>query len=41
VHPTPGENGPGPQRIIVGQDGDIWYTPDHYRTFKEIKAAKT
>jgi guanyl-specific ribonuclease Sa len=38
VHPTPGENGPGPQRIIFGQDGDVWYTPDHYTTFKEIKA---
>lgn len=37
VHPTPGETGPGPQRIIIGRDGDIWYTPDHYKTFQEIK----
>ena len=37
VNPTPGEHGPGPQRIIIGQDGDIWYTPDHYKTFKQIK----
>ena len=37
VHPTKGINGPGPQRVIVGKGGDIWYTPDHYETFKKIK----
>lgn len=37
VHPTPKTTGPGPQRIIVGKDGDIWYTPDHYRTFQRIQ----
>ena len=37
VHPTKGINGPGPQRIIFGKSGDIWYTPDHYETFKKIK----
>jgi ribonuclease T1 len=37
VVPTPGERGPGPQRLIVGDDGDIWYTSDHYRTFRRIK----
>ena len=37
VHPTPGENGPGPQRIIIGKQGEIWYTADHYKTFKKIK----
>ncbi len=39
VHPTPGEKGSGPQRIIIGQAGEVWYTPDHYRTFKQIKSA--
>jgi ribonuclease T1 len=34
--PTPGERGPGPQRLIVGDDGDVWYTSDHYRTFHKI-----
>jgi len=29
VHPTPGVNGPGPQRIVVGQGGEMYYTPDH------------
>ena len=33
VHPTPGLNGPGPQRIIRGQGGELYYTPDHYRSF--------
>lgn len=37
VHPTKGINGPGPQRVILGKGGDIWYTPDHYDTFKKIK----
>lgn len=38
VHPTPGEHGPGPQRVIIGQAGEVWYTPDHYKTFQEIKS---
>jgi filamentous hemagglutinin len=33
VHPTPGVNGPGPQRVVVGQGGEMFYSPDHYRTF--------
>lgn len=33
VHPTRGVNGPGPQRIILGKDGEAFYTPDHYGTF--------
>ena len=37
VHPTQGINGPGPQRVIFGKGGDIWYTPDHYETFQKIK----
>lgn len=38
VHPTPGEQGPGPQRVIVGREGEIWYTPDHYKSFREIQS---
>jgi RHS repeat-associated protein len=37
VHPTPGVAGPGTQRIIVGADGDVWFTPDHYETFVRIQ----
>ncbi|WP_010581818.1 ribonuclease domain-containing protein [Schlesneria paludicola] len=40
VHPTPGETGPGPQRVIIGQEGEIWYTPDHYRTFYRINSGE-
>jgi ribonuclease T1 len=36
VHPTPGVSGPGPQRIVVGREGEIYYTPDHYRTFQRL-----
>ena len=33
VHPTPGGKGPGLQRIVIGQNGEIYFTPDHYKTF--------
>jgi RHS repeat-associated protein len=33
VHPTPGVSGPGPQRVVVGQGGERFYTPDHYQSF--------
>lgn len=36
VHPTPGLSGPGPQRIVTGAKGEIYYTPDHYRTFQRL-----
>ncbi len=36
VHPTDGIDGPGPQRIVVGEAGDWWYTPDHYASFVEL-----
>jgi guanyl-specific ribonuclease Sa len=33
VHPTPGVTGAGPQRIVTGSGGELYYTPDHYQTF--------
>jgi filamentous hemagglutinin len=36
VVPTPGEVGPGPQRIVTSKEGEVWYTSDHYRTFCRI-----
>jgi hypothetical protein len=36
VVPTPGEPGPGPQRLVTGEDGEVWYTSDHYRSFRRI-----
>jgi hypothetical protein len=32
VHPTEGVRGPGPQRLVRGRGGELYYTPDHYRT---------
>ena len=37
VHPTPGVTGPGPMRIVTGQNGSMWFTPDHYKTFIQIR----
>jgi filamentous hemagglutinin len=37
VHPTPGLRGAGPQRLIVGRGGEIFYTPNHYRSFIRIQ----
>jgi guanyl-specific ribonuclease Sa len=37
VHPTPGVLGPGAQRIVTGTGGEMWYSPDHYKTFIPIK----
>jgi len=36
VVPTPGVRGPGPQRLILGQGGEIYYTLDHYLTFIDL-----
>ncbi|MEZ4268725.1 MAG: ribonuclease domain-containing protein [Myxococcota bacterium] len=33
VHPTEGVRGPGPQRIVRGEGGEWYYTPDHYGSF--------
>lgn len=37
VHPTPGVNGPGAMRIVTGQGGEMWFTPDHYKSFIPIR----
>jgi len=36
VHPTSGQDGPGPQRIVLGKAGESYYTSDHYRTFQRL-----
>ncbi len=35
--PTPGVKTRGARRIISGQGGEYYYTPDHYRSFLRIK----
>ncbi|MGE0607781.1 MAG: ribonuclease domain-containing protein [Pirellulales bacterium] len=37
VHPTEEQGGPGPQRIVTGKGGEMFYTHDHYRSFRKIK----
>ncbi len=37
VHRTPQVSGPGPQRVVTGEDGEAYYSPDHYETFKRIR----
>ncbi|HAB24038.1 MAG TPA: hypothetical protein DCE30_04555 [Pantoea sp.] len=35
--PYPIISDPGPQRVIVGQNGEAYYTNDHYKTFIKIR----
>jgi RHS repeat-associated protein len=37
VHPTPGVNGPGAMRVVTGKNGQMWFTPDHYKAFIPIR----
>jgi ribonuclease T1 len=32
-----GPEGRGAERLIFGKDAEVYYTPDHYRTFKRIR----
>lgn len=34
--PTPGMANRGTRRLIVGRDGDVYYTGDHYQTFRQV-----
>lgn len=34
---TPGSTDRGPRRIVQGDRGELYYTEDHYRTFKRIR----
>jgi len=33
---TPGERSRGARRVVAGRDGTLYYTDDHYRSFKRI-----
>ena len=33
---TPGESDRGARRIVAGDDGDLYYTADHYASFHEV-----
>ena len=34
---TPGASGRGSRRIVAGKGGELYYTEDHYQTFRRIK----
>jgi ribonuclease T1 len=33
---TPGVSDRGSRRLIIGQNGEMYYTADHYNSFQEI-----
>ena len=37
--PTERLRGPGPQRLVYGDDGEIYYTSDHYETFQRLEVS--
>lgn len=34
---TPNISHAGPQRLVIGADREVYYTHDHYRTFRRIR----
>ena len=34
---TPGATGRGARRIVAGKGGELYYTEDHYQSFRRIK----
>lgn len=37
VHQMTGFPFPGPQRVVIGKRGEVWYTGDHYSTFFKVR----
>ena len=35
--PTPGARDRGVRRVVQGERGELYYTDDHYRTFRRIR----
>ena len=38
--PTPGAADRGARRIITGKNGEYYYTPDHYETFRRVDVTR-
>jgi filamentous hemagglutinin len=34
---TPGIDHAGPQRLVLGAGGEVYYTADHYASFRQIR----
>ncbi len=37
VHPTPGVRGPGARRVVIGKNGEVYFTVDHYESFVRVE----
>ena len=37
---TPGDGDRGPRRIVAGADGDLYWTTDHYASFRQIQEGR-
>jgi len=37
VIPTPGISHSGPQRLVVGAGGELYYTPNHYANIYQLR----
>jgi len=37
VHQMNGFPFPGPQRVVIGKRGEVWYTGDHYSSFFKVR----
>lgn len=35
--PTPGSDDRGARRLVEGRDGELFYTGDHYRSFRQVR----
>jgi filamentous hemagglutinin len=40
VHLTPGQRGPGAQRVVTGKTGEAFYTWDHYEHFLRVRSGQ-
>jgi ribonuclease T1 len=38
--PTPGEDDRGPRRLVAGRAGDLYWTTDHYASFRQIRVGR-
>ena len=37
IYPYIKGQGRGTERIVIGDDGSVWYTNDHYQTFQRME----
>lgn len=37
VHQMKGMPFPGPQRVVIGKGGEVYYTGDHYDSFRRVR----